>query len=310
MKKLFEVTTLDLQLFAEGAAGASGGGEGGAAAGVSAADAGQNNTGVQNGAANAGTAAADAGQVNASEDPAKAFEKLIKGQYKDQYNAKVKDTVDKRLRNIHQQLQSYEAGQPLFDILAQKYGKESTDYAGIAEAVKNDSSFFEKEALERGMDVQDYMQLQKVQLENASMRRQMEKQNQLKEEMLRRQQVDEQVAKWNQQAEQAKQVYPGLDLDAELANPAFRQLLNSNVPVQAAYQVVHLDEIMQGAMQYAAQRAAKGVSDTVMAGAARPAENGTGSKGAVTTKLDPSKFTEAQMLDIRRRVENGEIISF
>lgn len=303
MKKLFEVTTLDLQLFAEGAAGASGGGEGGAAAGVSAADAGQNNTGVQNGAANAGTAAADAGQGNASEDPAKAFEKLIKGQYKEQFGGAVENIVRRRMKGVNEQLQRYQDAQPIFDILGQKYGVDPMNLEAMVKAAQEDASFFEAEAAEKGVDPQELMALKRIERDNASMRRQLEQQR-------NKEAADRQFTLWMQQAEQAKQVYPGLDLDAELANPAFRQLLNSNVPVQAAYQVVHLDEIMQGAMQYAAQRAAKGVSDTVMAGAARPAENGTGSKGAVTTKLDPSKFTEAQMIDIRRRVENGETISF
>lgn len=303
MKKSFEVTTLDLQLFAEGAAGASGGGEGGAAAGVSTADAGQSNTGVQNGAANAGTASADAGQSNASEDPAKAFEKLIKGQYKEQFGAAVENVVRRRVKGVNEQLQRYQNAQPIFDILGQKYGVDPTDLEAMVQAAQEDVSFFEAEAAEKGVDPKELMALKRIERDNASMRRQLEQQRS-------KEAADRQFTLWMQQAEQAKQVYPGLDLDAELANPAFRQLLNSNVPVQAAYQVVHLDEIMQGAMQYAAQRAAKGVSDTVMAGAARPAENGTGSKGAVTTKLDPSKFTEAQMLDIRRRVENGEIISF
>lgn len=310
MKKLLRLDDVDLQLFAEGAGGADGGAAAEGAAGVTAADAGQQNTGVQNGAAEGGAAAADPGQQQQVTDPGAAFEELINGQYKDQYNAKVKDTVDKRLKGVHQKLQSYEAGQPVFDILAQKYGVEATDYAAIAEAIKKDASLVEQEAMERGMDVQDYMKMRNIEMENASMRRQMEQQRQQQEEQQRRQQADEQVSRWNQQAQQAKQVYPGLDLKTEISNPDFSRLLRSGVDVRTAYEVIHKDEIMQGAMQYAAQRAAKNVTDNVIAGAARPVENGTAAQGAVSAKVDPSKLSDKEFQTYLERVARGERITF
>lgn len=310
MKKLLWLNNVNLQLFAEGAGGTGGGTAAEGAAGVSAADPGQQDTGVQNGATDGGVAAADPGQQQQVTDPTAAFEDLIRGQYKDQYNAKVKDTIDKRLKSVHQQLTAYEAATPIFDILAQKYGVEATDYAAIAEAIKADASLVEKEALERGMDVQDYMKMRNVEMENASMRRQMEQQRKTEQEQQRQQQVNEQVNKWTQQAEQAKQVYPGLDLETEIKNPDFSRLLGSGVDVRTAYEVIHKDEIMQGAMQYAAQRAAKNVTDNVIAGAARPVENGTAAQGAVSAKVDPSKLTDKQIREYRERAAKGERITF
>ena len=310
MKKLLRLYDVDLQLFAEGAGGADGGAAVEGAAGVTAADPGQQNTGVQNSAEPTGAAAADPGQQQQVTDPAADFDALIKGQYKDQYNARVKEMVDKRLKGVHQQLQSYEAANPIFDILAQRYGVEATDYAAMAEAVKKDTSFAEKAALERGMDVQDYMKVRDIEIENASMRRQMELQRQQQAEQQRQQQANEQVTKWNQQAEQAKQVYPGLNLQKEIANSDFSRLLRSGVDVRTAYEVVHKDEIMQGAMQYAAQRAAKNVTDNVIAGAARPAENGTAAQGAVSAKVDPSKLSEKEFQTYLERVARGERITF
>lgn len=312
MRKFLRLYEVDLQLFAEGGGSADGGAGAGAegATGVTAADPGQQNTGVQTAAADAGAAAADPGQQQQNTDPEAAFDALIKGEYKDQYNARVKDTVDKRLKGVHQQLQKFDAAMPIFDILAQRYGIDPTDYAALAEAAKADTSFFEKEAMERGVDVQELMRIRNVELDNASLRRQVETQRQQQEEQFRQQQVNEQVAKWNQQAQQAAQVYPGLKLEAEMKNPDFSRLLRSGVDVKTAYEVIHKDEVIQGAMHYAAQRAAKHVTDNVIAGAARPAENGTAAQGAVSAKVDPSKFTEAQMRDYRRRVANGERITF
>lgn len=305
MKKILRFEEMDLQLFAEGAGGADGGTTGSDAAGVTAADAGQQNTGVQEGnPANPGTA--DAGQQ--TPDPEAAFDGLIKGQYKDQFNARVKKIVDGRVSTLHKQVQGYEAGQPVFDILAQKYGKDPTDYAGIAEAIRQDASLYEKEAMESGMDAQVLMKMRNVEAENASFRRQQEFQRQQQQEQQQRQQAEEQVSRWNQQAVQAKQVYPKLDLQNEIANPAFSRLLQSGVDVRTAYEVIHKDEILQGAMQYAAQRAAQNVTDNVIAGAARPVENGTGAQGAVSAKVDPSKLSDEEFDNLLKRVANGERI--
>ncbi len=310
MKNHLWLTDVGLQLFAEGASGADGGTAAEGAEGVNAAAPGQQDTGVENSTDTNGAAAADPEQQQQVTDPTEAFDALIKGQYKDQYNAKVKDMLDKRLKGVHQQLQSYEAGQPVFDILAQKYGVEPTDYEGIAEAIKKDTSLVEAEALERGMDVQDYIKIRNIEMENVSMRRQMEQQRQQQAEQQRQLQASEQVNKWNQQAEQAKQVYPGLNLQKEIANPDFSRLLRSGVDVRTAYEVIHKDEIMQGAMQYAAQRAAKSVTDNVIAGAARPAENGTSAQGAVSAKVDPSKLSEKEFQLYLERVARGERITF
>ena len=308
MKKLLRLYEVNLQLFAEGAGGAEGGAAAEGAAGVTAADAGQQNTGVNTGAEGNSAPAADAGQQQT--DPGAEFDELIKGKYKDQFNANVKKIVDGRTSGMRKQLQGYEAGQPVFDILAKKYGVEATDYSAIAKAIQEDTSLVEQEAMARGMDVQDYIKMRNIELENTSMRRQMEQQRQAQAELERRQQADAQVSDWNRQAELAKQVYPGLDLQSEINNPTFTRLLKSGVDVRTAYEVIHKDEILQGAMQYAAQRAAQSVTDNVIAGAARPAENGTAAQGAVSAKVDPSKFTEKEIREYRARAAKGERITF
>ena len=309
MKKFLRYDEMDLQLFAEGAGGADGGTTGSDAAGVTAADAGQQDTGVNAGAAQAGTVdTADAGQEQ--KDLSADFDGLIRGKYKDQFNASVKKILDGRLSSVNKKLQGYESGQAVFDILAQKYGIDPTDYAAIAEAAQKDKSFYEQEAIETGKAVEDVMELKRVQRENATMRRQMEQQRQFQEDQQRQQQANEQEKVWLNQAKEAQKVFPGLNLETEIKNPDFARLLRSGVPVKAAYQVVHMDDIMGGAMQYAAQRAAKNVTDNVIAGTARPAENGTAAQGAVSAKVDPSKFTPDDIKKYRERAARGERITF
>ena len=302
------IPTLDLQLFADGGTGAAGG-DGGTAqgSGATAVAAGQQNTGVQTDTNN-GAAPADAGQEQ--QDPQAAFEALIKGQFKDQYNANVKKIVENRLSGLNKQLQGYESGRAVFDILAQKYGLEPTDYAGIAKAAEKDRDFVEKEALESGKDPEDLLELRRVQRENAAFRRQMEQQRQAQQNAQRVQAATAQETEWNRQAQEAQKIYPGLNLQAEIKNPDFARLLRSGVPVRAAYEVTHMNDIMGGAMQYAAQRAAQNVTNSVIAGAARPSENGTSSQGAAVTRTDVSKFSKKDRADIIRRVQNGEKIRF
>ena len=302
------IPMLDLQLFADGGSAAAGG-DGGTAqgAGVTAGDAGQQNTGVKAPAASGGGEAAVAGQ---DQDPQKAFEALIKGQYKDQFNASVKKIVDGRVSGLNKQLQGFQSGQAVFDILAQKYGLEPSDYAGIAKAAEKDESFVEREAMELGKDPRDLLELKRIQRENANFRRQQEIFRMQQAEQQRMQQAAAQQETWRRQAEEAKKVYPGLNLDEEIKNPEFAKLLRSGVPVRGAYQVIHMDEIMGGAMHYAAKRAAKNVTDNVIAGAARPTENGAAAQGAVAARTDVSKFSKEERADIIRRVAKGETIRF
>lgn len=308
MKTYYNIPMLDLQLFADGGSAGAGGGDGGTAqgAGVTAGAAGQQNSGVNTKAAPAAEGTAAAGQENV--DPAAAFDALIKGQYKDQYNANVKKILDGRLSGLNKQLQGYQSGQAVFDILAEKYGLQPTDYAGIAKAAENDKSFVEQEALEKGKDPQDLLDLKRVQRENAAFRRQQEQQQRWQQEQIRIQQASRQEAEWKSQAEETKKVYPGLDLDTEIKNPQFAQLLRSGVPVRAAYEVVHMNEIMGGAMQYAASRTAQNVTNSVIAGAARPSENGTVSQSAATVKGDVLLLSKKDRADIIARVQKGEKI--
>lgn len=297
MKNIRKLRKLNLQLFADGTGGDGGGAAG--ATGATAADAGQQTTGVQ--PAQQGATTAVAGQTDGT-DPAKAFEELIKGQYKDQYNSRVEETVKNRVKGLNRQLQTYESAQPIFEILAQRYGVDPKDFAAMAKAAEEDASFFQEEALARGVDVKELMHLKRIERDNASMQRQLAQQRS-------KEQADRQFAKWIQEAQQVQQVYPGFDLDTELRNEQFQRLLTTGVPMKTAYMVLHNDEIMQGAMQFAAQKAAQQVTDTVIAGAARPAENGTGSQGAVSPKMDPSKLTDKEIMDIRRRASRGEKIT-
>lgn len=299
---------MNLQLFADGGDGGAGAA---GASGVSAGDAGQQNTGVA--AANAG-ANGDAGQ---QPTPEEAFEQLIKGQFKEQFGKSVEDILRKRMSGVNRQLQEHEsvrkqfdAVQPILEFLAQRYGKEITDLEGISKATQEDVTFFREEAMALGMDEKELMEMRRIQWENKSMQRRINQFEQAEKNRQMQQEAAQQAQKWQGEADTLKQMYPSFDLDTELQNQDFKRMLQNGIPMKAAYTALHADEIMQGAMQFAAQRTQQRVTDSIIAGATRPSENGTGAQGAVSPTLDPKKLTDDQIAKINEDVRRGKRVVF
>ena len=302
---------LDLQLFAEGAGGDGGTGATGAT-GVSATAAVSQNKGVKSNpladvqyGIQATEEATPAAEVvdNPTEDRNAKFEALIKGEYKDLYDARVSDTVQKRLKSSKETVEKYEALTPTLEALAKKYGVDPTDIKALNKAIEEDDSYYEEEALEKGMTVEQLKEIRKMEKENAELKKQMEEQN-------RKDNANKIYAQWMEQAESTKQVYPSFDLRAEMQNQKFVDLLRSNIDVRTAYEVIHKDDIIAGAMQFTAKKVEQNITNKIIANGARPSENGNSSQGASVTKSDVSALTKADRAEIARRVARGEKISF
>ena len=315
MRKLTLAPFFNIQLFGEGAGG-DGGGTGGGAAGAApagqtaAAPAQPQRTGAkENPLANVqygkqeGAPAAGEQAVVAESDRNAKFEALIKGEYKDLYEARLRDTIKSRLKGNEETVAKYNKLAPMLDLLAGKYGVDAADVDALSKAIEDDESFYEDEALERGLTVAQVKEIRKMQRENAQLKAQME-------QAQTKQQADALYAAWMQQADQVKQVYPSFDLSAELQNEQFRALLRSNVPVQTAFEVVHKDEIIPAAMQYTAQQVTQKVANSVRAGQRRPAEGAMRGQSTSVTKSDVSQLTRADRDEIDRRVARGEKIRF
>ncbi len=302
---------LDLQLFADGGGDGGGTGATGATGDNGTAAVSTNTKGVKNPLADvkygiqedsqttdANTEAVDAEQTNPI-DRNVAFENLIKGEYKDLYDAKVKDTVQKRLKNSKEITDKYNALTPVLETLAKKYGVDASDAEALARAVAEDDSYFEEEALQRGIPVEEVKLSHKIQSENRMLRQRLEEAS-----------AAQNYSMWMQQAEQTKTVYPTFDMDAELQNPEFKKLLRSNVDVRTAYEVLHKDEIIPAAMQFTAKAVEQKLVNKVMANGARPTENGISDKSSVVVKSDVSQLSKADRDEIIRRVQRGEKIKF
>ena len=289
---------LDLQAFAEG-------GDGGTASGTA-----EVGLATPNGSSDLSEMiygkperSGDVTDPKSDADRAKAFDDLIKGEYKDLYDSKVKDIVQKRLKGSKETVDKYNALTPTLEILARKYGVDASDIEALNKAIEEDDSYFEDEALEKGITVAQLKEIRKMERENADLRRQMQ-------ERAEQEQAEKDVALWMEQAKAARATYPNLDLGEELRNPQFVTLLKSGIDVGSAYFVMHKDQLIPQAMQYTAKNAQAKLTNSIMASGARPQENGMSNSSSAIVKSDVSQLTKADRDEIARRVAMGERITF
>ena len=312
MKTYNFIPMLSLQIFAEGAGAGAGAGDGGTAQGqgVTGAAALPQTKGaksnpladVKYGIQEESAPAAEV-QTVAQPDRNAEFEKLIKGEYKDLYDAKVQDTIQKRLKSYKETVDKYNALTPILELLAGKYGVDATDIEALSKAIQEDNTFYEQEALEKGMSVKQLKEIKAMERENADLKAQMQ-------EAQRQENGKKLYATWMKQAEEAQKVYPSFDMRAEMNNPKFVDLLKSNIDVRTAYEVLHKDEIIPAAMQFTAQTVESKIAKKIASNGARPTENGMSSGSAAVVKSDVSQLSKADRAEIIRRVQRGEKIRF
>lgn len=318
----------DLQLFAEGGEGATGAeGQGDAAPavpetagrrkrrenplanvqyGIQTADA-QVVTGEKD-EIGGGPGAAQGGQQKDA-PTGEDFESLIKGRYKQDFDTRVQGIIQDRLRGAKAKEAEWTAREqklaPVLQALATKYGADPSDIDTIAAKVEADDQYLQDEALDQGLTVDQLRTMRKLEADNRTLR-------QAQETQQREAQAQAHVNMLIQQAEEAKKLYPGLDLRQELQNPEFYRLTSPGVrvDVRTAYEIVHRDELAGMQMQIGTQQAQQRIAASVAANKARPKE-GQAAAGAPAVKTDPSTLTKADRAEIRRRVMAGDkTISF
>ena len=313
MNKLFTLKHLDLQLFADGA-GAGDGGTGAVGQGETGVAALPQTKGAKNNpladvkygiqddaqAAVVQQKVTDAdGKTTVSVDRNADFDKLIKGEYKDIYDARIQDTIQKRLKSTKETVEKYERLAPMLDMLSKKYGIDANDTDGLTKAIEDDDAYYEAESMETGIPVEQLKEMKRMERQNAELKEQLKQRN-----------AREQMAVWMNQADQLKSIYPGFNFDTEIENKSFAQLLRAGVDVRTAFEVVHKDEIMPAAMQYTAKTVEQKLTNKIIANGARPTENGMNSQSAAVVKSDVSQLSKADRQEIIRRVARGEKIRF
>lgn len=322
---MFNNETIYLQLFADGGAGAAGG-DGGAAAGageatgVTAPDAGVTRAkkrkenplanvkyGKQMDAAPSQDATGMEETANTREEGKRpSFKELIEGDYKDEYGEHVQNVIRQRFKANAENEDRLNRMTPIMEMLGQKYNIDPTDIDQIAKLVGDDDSLYEEEALERGMSVESLKVIKRMERENEQLKAR-------EQQSIAEQQMRTHFNALAQQADEAKQLYPGLDLGIEMQNPTFARLTSPGVgvDVRTAYEVVHREELRGAEMQFAAQKSAERMANAIRSGSMRPVENGLqGQQGTGAVKADPKSLTKADREEIKRRVRLGEKIIF
>ena len=218
-----------------------------------------------------------AGIVNDEEE----FANLINGRFKEQFTRKTQAIIDKRFKQT-KELQEYkERVSPVVQSLMEKYGVEDGNEGNLLDFIK------EKE--ETSVNTPSENEVVSERGKN----------------------LRGKISSWVKQSEDVKNTYPDFDLRKELReSKLFSQLLLGGVPLQAAYETVHKDEILSGAMAYTADKVREQVVKGIEAKGRRPIENGVSSESAVVTSVDVNSLTSQDILKILKQVENGANISF
>lgn len=226
------------------------------------------------------------------------------GKFHDLYGQGVSNAIQDRFRNqADLQAQVNQIGEDLTPLFM-NYGLKVGDYEGLSKAIAGDDALFQAGAERAGLDINQYRQNLKLQAEA-------ERGRAITEAYEAQMRQNEMFARWESDAVELQQAFPAFDLGMEIeSNPAFAELLNNGVDVRTAFISTHLDDVLNGASQYAQRTATKNVVNTIQQRAARPMEGAVNSTPALHRKSDPSKLTDKDLDEINRRVANGEVISF
>ena len=238
---------------------------------------------------------------NTLEERKKAFNDLINGEYKDLYQEEFQRVFDRRFKQVKGMESDLAAQKPILDKLMARYGVD--DVAKLDKALTEDTEYWERVAEEKGMTVEQYHAMERLERENAELKA-------IRQRQVGQQQFQQQIDAWYQQADKVKEIYPSFDFKTEAQNPDFLAMLKAGNTVEHAYKILHFDELTQNAARVAAQTADAQAQARIKQKASRPSENGTSSQSAAIVKSDVTTLTRAERAEIARRVQRGDKISF
>ncbi len=236
------------------------------------------------------------------------FDELVKGKYKEQFGKRVDGIVKKRVASTKDTVDKFNKLERVRQTLSKYYNVDINDIDALDKAIENDDRYFEAEAVDKGLTIQQIREdrkrtsaYNKVQSENAELKRQIDEINQ-----------KAQAEKWYNeivaQGEKLKAKYPNFDLRAELDNNDFKQMILNQVPVEKAYIACHADDLIPHAMEITASEVERKVANRMRSNASRPVESATRGGASPVQKTDVSKFSDADIDEIYKRAERGEQI--
>lgn len=230
------------------------------------------------------------------EDLEAEFDALVKGdgKFREIYGKRVQKASHERNKGLRATVERFNSFSPAMEVLAARYGM-SVDDPKLAETIASDKSLLENLAMENGNSTEVQMELTRA---RAAQQR--------AEGLVQQIMADREMQGWMQQAEALAEEHPEFDLETEMKNPVFQNMLRNGVTMDAAYMAIHWHDVKAKVVADAERKA----TDAVAAGRKRPRENGIGSQAGAAMQADPAKMSSAEFQDYMRRVERGERISF
>ena len=237
------------------------------------------------------------------EEREKAFNDMINGDFRDLFDARMQKAIKERVGEVKQLQQQLQQQNDVIGLVAKKYGISTDKMGDIREALESDDVFWEEAAADQGMTVDSYKKMVKLEAENEALHK-------AREEAERKNQKDAVFQKWDREAEELKRMYPQFDLQSEIQDKRFLDLMGAGIDMRTIYETLHHDEILPALMQQTAKAATKQQAAAARSGQMRPAENGMSSRPAAQTVKDPAKMTKEERQEYGRRAARGEIITF
>ena len=231
------------------------------------------------------------------------FEKLIKGEYREQFEQRIKENLKRRFKESSFLKERASKSDEIINMLKIKYGIGEDNMERLADAIREDNSFLKEEAQRKGIEPDTLQRLKELEFENENMKRQIE--NGLEERKIRKT-----VNSWIKDAEKLREKYPDFDLETEAQNKSFASLLRAGVDLKTAYYATHHEDILNSMVQKASEEASLKITDSIRARGTRPNENGLSNRSTAIIKTDVSKLTPRERAEIAKRVMRGEEISF
>ena len=230
-----------------------------------------------------------------------SFEELIKGDYKAEADKYIQGIVRARVRDSKRDKETIKSQSDILSIVAAKYNIDPTDLEALKDKVTSDDTYWEDRAMQEGLTVDQYKRIAQAE----SKARAYEERYKAEEaERL----TQAQIAQWQADAEQLKQIYPDFDLSTEIQNATFANLLRQGVDMRSAFVAVHDVEILGGAMRYAASEVRKATANEIQARGSRPRENASSARASASVRKDVSKLTRADREALSRRAMSGETV--
>ncbi len=236
-------------------------------------------------------------------DKGAEFEKLIKGEFKEQFEQRIKDNLKRRFKESSSLKAKASQNDEIINLLKVKYGITADNMEEIADAIRSDDGYLKAEAEQKGIEPDTLKKIKELEYENESMKMQIAR-------GLEERKLNKTVNSWINDANELKEAYPDFDLEKEVQNRGFLKLLRSGVDLKSAYYATHHEEIVKSMVQKATEEASLRITDSIRARGNRPVENGISGQSTAIIKTDVSKLTPKERADIANRVRGGEQISF